>query len=326
MNSLGLKACFLVSGLSAVCFGFPLKAGTTTFEFLNVKQQMTTFDDGPAFRFNSSLESTTVLRSSTTSNEREKAKRKRIVLIRHGTTLMNEKMATPGTMWGDPGFVDDWSFRDTSLSEQGMFECEELLARDSKLIEMLGEIDLVAVSPLTRTLQTFHYGIYLPHYSANTRTDGDSLGMKRPRVVALAEAAERVYLTSDIGSCVNRLSGLFPYVDFQSELPRMMMDAKNDDARVWWWTPERFNLKDEDIEEWRPRASIYVNVGEPEAHFEHRMTLLYKWLEGQPYNTICLVSHWGVIQWLSGRDFRNCQVEVVYFDELVPMGFSVNLS
>jgi broad specificity phosphatase PhoE len=276
-------------------------------------------------------------------------KTKRIVLIRHGTTFMNEKLATPGTEWGDAGFMDDWSFRDTLLSPKGMRQCQDQLAKNIQLQQLIhhNDIDLFAISPLTRTLQTFHHGVYVPHYidnkdkDNNKDNDNTSNSSSRPRpmlprVVAVAEAAERVYLASDIGSSVETLSIQFPYVDFESELPRMMTKNVNvnvnpqqskcddndptsgdDEEHAWWWTPQRHGMEDHNIDEWRPTASTYIHAGEPDDHFEHRMALLYQWLAHRSESTICLVAHWGVIQHLTGgHSFDNCQVRTFDFDEL----------
>ena len=45
------------------------------------------------------------------------------------------------------------------------------------------------------------------------------------------------------------------------------------------------------------------------------MMELYKWLESRNENVICLICHWGVLDWLTGKDFKNCEVkEVSFFD------------
>ena len=49
------------------------------------------------------LQSTYSTDTTTTTNE---SSNKRIVLIRHGCTYMNEYLSIPGSRWGDPNFTD----------------------------------------------------------------------------------------------------------------------------------------------------------------------------------------------------------------------------
>lgn len=47
-----------------------------------------------------------------------------------------------------------------------------------------------------------------------------------------------------------------------------------------------------------------------------RVEGLRMWLEGRPERCLVLVAHWAVLQALTGRDFRNCEVQEWYTDRL----------
>jgi len=46
------------------------------------------------------------------------------------------------------------------------------------------------------------------------------------------------------------------------------------------------------------------------------MKQLYEWIEEREESTICIVCHWGVLEWLTGERFENCEVRVVDFDDV----------
>ena len=127
---------------------------------------------------------------------------------------------------------------------------------------------------------------------------------------AAACQREGVYLISDLGSTRGELKKAFPIVDFDSEF--------KDDVDNWWFT----SGKDDDTEvttpEWRPHdeGQTYACPGEPEEDFNKRMEKLYDWLSSRKEDTVALVCHWGVLDWLTGRDFENCEMQVVDFDIL----------
>jgi len=199
---------------------------------------------------------------------------------------------------------------------------------------MIQDIELVAVSPLKRTLQTTEIGV-LPHLSrSSSRTStvsGDhSSGTSRVvPIVALPLASERVYLISDHGSSTSSLAKEFPFADFSREFHQFEDE--------WWFTvrdhstsnskevqcQEReihsFNsMHQEDYVEWRPNADgqAYTCFGEPDDAFYQRMISLYNWLEAREESVICLVCHWGVLDWLLGADFKNCEVQDVSFHKV----------
>mmetsp|Transcript_44475 Transcript_44475/g.52078 ORF Transcript_44475/g.52078 Transcript_44475/m.52078 type:complete len:323 (-) Transcript_44475:222-1190(-) len=257
---------------------------------------------------------------------------KRILLIRHGCTYMNEQLATPGSQWGDSDFRDDWKFRDSRLSPKGVAQAEELCQRlrstdvsddtaGEDLSEVLEALELVVVSPLRRTIQTMELGV-LPHLKQDPTADPTN-ECKQPSIpiVALPLASERVYLCSDVISPLADLQQLYPYIDFTLCTP----DDDKENPSDWWLRFQNDYSSDtaypnpsrRDVE-WRPseNGQRYVCPGEPEDCFQDRMTRLYEWLERRDEQTIALVCHWGVLQWLTGYEFKNCEAKIVDFSTL----------
>lgn len=279
---------------------------------------------------------------------------KRIIFVRHGRTYMNEYLSQPGCRWGDAGFTDvglsDDLYRDSPLSPKGMEQAKDLCQRialsmnenssmvndmDGKSDECCNEsivnlkdVDLVVVSPLTRSLQTFEYGL-MQHCII---MDENSKGGKQLHVPVIATplASERVYLISDLGLHVNELKNKFPYADFTSEFDKF--------EEKWWFTVNsnsmsschNVNNKGENEKypfnsmesskyvEWRPNleGQTYACYGEPDNQFNQRMIALYEWLDSRTECKICMISHWGVLEYLTGMDFDNCQVKDISFDQI----------
>jgi len=264
------------------------------------------------------------------SNKAKSEKRKRIVLIRHGCTYMNEHLAKPGCGWGDPDFTDIFvedegpsrKYRDSPLSPRGESQARSLYNRwayrrkNDLCNNIIDEMDLVVVSPLTRGLQTTELGL-LPCWK--NKKD-------RPPFIALPYASERLYLISDVGMPTSKLSKSFPWTDFDIGFPEV------GHKETWWFSPNSAESSDElkyelknfsnDIirsrkyKEWRPfsQRQTYAHPGEPEDYFSNRMDKLIHWLDSREEQTIALVCHWGVIDWLIGEDFDNCEVKVVDFE------------
>jgi len=271
---------------------------------------------------------------------------KKLVLIRHGCTYMNEYLSKPGNKWGDPNFTDIFSsddgaadrlYRDTPLSERGLAQAKSLSGRllDCDMLEdraVLEGIELIAVSPLTRALQTLEIGV-LPYIrttgvSRRNRREDDgvrsSSTTKHDRtvpIVALPLAAERLYLVSDLGSGTSTLSSQYPYVDFDTEF------CSADDGDEWWYTvSDRGDGGAGGYEEWRPNedGQTYACPGEPDATFGKRMEALYDWIDGREESVVCVICHWGVLEWLTGVEFDNCEMRIVDFKDIKREGSSSN--
>lgn len=225
---------------------------------------------------------------------------KSIVLIRHGCTYMNEYLGRH-IAFGAPHFTDvfenhkerDEYYRDSPLSPRGIRQAKELSQRSGSVI--MNECDLVVTSPLTRALQTMEIGL------------GKHIGPDTP-IIALPQAAERLYLISDQGKSRHELQKAFSRVDFHSAFADHATDQ-------WWFTPPT----DKTYVEWRPtgRGQKYACPGEPQEDFENRMQSLITWLDSREERNIALVCHWGVIEWMLDMDFDNCQWEKVPFQVLL---------
>jgi len=296
-------------------------------------------------------------------------KEKTLIVIRHGCTYMNEYLSTPGCRWGDAGFTDvfeceeerETMYRDSPLSERGVRQARELSERVAAAmtsgsrdgiktttasrgdggsgLEALRDLDLIAVSPLTRALQTLEIGL-LPHLDPaplpgmedgvddGSKKEGDGAeenksppSVARPRVpiVALPLATERLYLISDLGKPRSELANRFPYVDFESEFG----GSSEGGAAEWWYVPND-SEEEEEEEEWRPNGAgqKYATPGEPEAAFDGRMKALYDWIDSRVERTVALVCHWGVADWLLGVDMDNCEVRAAPFGRLRRGGYA----
>lgn len=208
---------------------------------------------------------------------------------------------------------------------------------------IIDDIDLVVVSPLTRAFQTFEYGL-LPHLLKNDNNSMrisdylldrnaialGELSLKVP-VISLPLASERVYLKSDLGLPVEQLRSKFPYADLSSEFDYF--------ENEWWFTvKDKDDNEREDLDvdgkgmkknihsfnsmdaseyiEWRPSSEgqTYACLGEPDKQFNQRMIALCEWLESREESNIALISHWGVLEWLTGLEFENCEMKVISFD------------
>jgi len=227
---------------------------------------------------------------------------KRVVFVRHGQTYMNEYLGKGFTKWGAPNFSDIFDedereryYRDSPLSPTGIRQAKQLLRESAAKSSScpLSECELIVTSPLRRALQTTHYGLEPKR--------GDV------PVVALPEAAERLYLVSDLGRPVHQMRKEFDYVDFET-------GWEGKPADNWWYQPTG------EHPEWRPsgEGQTYFCPGEPEAHFADRMARLQEWLRNRPESRIAVVCHWGVIDWMLGEGFANCEYREVALNHIQP--------
>ena len=218
----------------------------------------------------------------------ETCTQKRLIMVRHGRTEMNEYLSQ--SPWGSPGFEDP-SLWDTILTPTGISQARRLNA-DLINSEDISNVELVISSPLTRALMTANLAFEkVVSYSI-------------PRV-ALPLAAERLYLSSDIGRNKSELM-----LDHKVTL---LWDFSLLPDGDWWYTPDPGAV----VTEWRPNDATYACPGEPEDVFRQRMSKLKKFLAERPEKTIALVAHWGVLKALTGKNFENCEMKVVDFSDLL---------
>lgn len=203
-------------------------------------------------------------------------------MIRHGRSLGNDMMDKPGNRWGDANFQDDATLIDSPLNDLGKNQAKSMSIEDQ-----LKDAELVVVSPLTRTLETFQYGV-LPKLP-----DGVP-------IIAQPLSAERVYTTSDTGRVAAELKTQFPSVDFS------LMGEED----KWWFHT------DNPGEEWRPHkeGQFYGVPGEPKDVFEDRMVKYQQWLATRPESNIVMVSHWAILRYFTGDQFENCEARIVQWN------------
>jgi hypothetical protein len=235
-----------------------------------------------------------------------KRKTKDLMCIRHGVSLANEFMSMPDNKWGSSSFRDDPKLIDAPLSENGVQITKtklpnQLLHQDdlrsflvgtttttttkdpsgistandggeerSATESEYGGVELVLVSPLTRCLQTYMYGVE-PVLSKllggqdrgvvgdNDNDDNNSKGNNNINgsdsdsdnppsrsslpipVMALPLLRERVYTASDTGRPISVLEKEFPSIDFsechksQSDDQGSNTDTNDDDDDDGWW-------------------------------------------------------------------------------------------
>jgi broad specificity phosphatase PhoE len=223
---------------------------------------------------------------------------------------MNEYLGK-GVPFGAPGFSDVFDehteqryYRDSPLSELGRAQAKALGGTKPRFLK---DCELIVTSPLTRALQTLEGGVWAPMRE---------LGLDRTTpILALPDAAERLYLISDVGRPVRDLSKEFEYVDFASGFV-------DHSPSSWWYRPASTRSGDniQRDDEWRPvgQGQRYACPGEPEPAFNARMEKLFEWIWDWPERKIAVVCHWGVIKWMLGTDFGNCQWREVGLADLMP--------
>jgi broad specificity phosphatase PhoE len=217
-------------------------------------------------------------------------------------------MEQEGNRWGDSTFNDDISLVDARLSETGIVQAKDLGTKlllllqhhqdqeyscddddddddDDELSLLLSQVELVVVSPLTRTLQTMDLGVR-------------SLLVPTVPIVAHPDMRERVYTSSDTGRSVSILKEEFPYVDFSLVQP----------SDLWWYHHHHRHDVD-NVEEWRPHGNgqTYAVPGEPREVFQDRLDNFQRWLTHRPEQTIILVTHWAILRAWTGDEFQNCE-------------------
>ncbi|KAG7373726.1 histidine phosphatase superfamily protein [Nitzschia inconspicua] len=259
-------------------------------------------------------------------NTNEVKKKKRLLCIRHGISVANEWMQQPGNQWGDATFCDDPTLVDAKLSETGRLTSQTVLQRqlnDNPLLhETLQQVELILVSPLTRCLETFQYGVeplLLNNNNNNNHNDHDDDRSSSSTITTLALPliCERVYTISDTGRSVAVLKQEFPHINFDECCP----------SEPWWYTGQQQSPSDEttlttttntnpdSYKEWRPfgQGQRYAVPGEPLQVFEERLQRFDEWLAKRPETTILIVAHWGVLRHLAHEqdEWTNAEAKVL---------------
>ncbi len=293
------------------------------------------------------------------NNHASERKPKELLCVRHGVSLANEFI---GNRWGSPSFRDDPNLIDAPLSETGIQNgrtklAEQLLHQDDLRSFLVGNankttsgsdikgdaedggVELVLISPLTRCLQTYVYGVE-PVLSELLKkqdsvgiddfNDGDAIytnhnSLSRSKlpipVLALPLLRERVYTVSDTGRPTLVLEKEFPSIDFsechKSRNERQGSNGGGDDD-IWWYTGKiRGNgseTTDDEYEEWRPhgQGQWYAVPGEPKVLFERRIEELKEWLFQRKENKILIVAHWELLRSLSGgTKWKNSEAKII---------------
>ena len=212
----------------------------------------------------------------------------RLLLVRHGRTFMNEHPSQPGK--ASVGFVDPGLW-DTRLSPTGEAQARELNAQ-LRARQSAGEpgVDLLLASPLRRALATAEIGF-------------DGVACASQRVEPLA--AERCYLSSDVGSPLAELQAAFA--------PEWRLSSSDTLKEDWWF-------QGDGAAEWRAPGT-YLHPGEDGPTFYARMARLIAALraceaEVGEHGVVALVAHWGVTHALTGRSFANCEWADMALSEL----------
>ena len=213
-----------------------------------------------------------------------------LLFIRHGHTHMNEYLSKPGSEWGAPNFVDP-GFFDTELTPLGVSQASELNAKLGG--SELPRVDVLISSPLQRALHTSELAF---------------AGLSISKRLVTPLAAERLFLSSDVGSPVAKLVARFdPEWRLQETL------------REWWWYQGDVSWTDS---EWRPPGK-YLCAGEPRDVFTARMVELMAFLRTQcndppsgRESTICVVAHKQVVYALTGVKANNCECVQVRLSQL----------
>jgi broad specificity phosphatase PhoE len=233
-------------------------------------------------------------------------------------------MSQPGNEWGDTTFKDDPRLVDARLSETGITrtkqDLRDQLLHQQDLQSMLHDgkgIELILISPLTRCLETYTYGV---EPVLKECFDDDNFYDRIP-VLATPLLRERVYTASDTGRPSSILEKEFPNINFEECKKKRQQyedeqegEEKESDDHKWWY---HGNSDGRQEEEWRPygEGQWYAVPGEPECVFDERIKLLDEWLSRRKETNILMVTHWGVLRHLtSGTEWKNAEAKLLEWE------------
>ena len=181
---------------------------------------------------------------------------KKVVFIRHAEGIHNRDAKEIPNYFADKlGY--GMTYWDAELTPTGREQCALL----SKVLpEQAGVLDLVAVSPLTRTLRTA--ALAFPNASS------------RPPFFATSLARERIALhTCDGRRRRSELQSEFPWVDFS--------EITSEEDEMW-------DDKETEVEMTSPGGEVFKHSAKCAA----RGVELLRWLHRRPEQHIAVVSHW----------------------------------
>ena len=232
-----------------------------------------------------------------------RAQTKRLYLVRHGRTEMNDYLARH--RWDDPDFVDPGLY-DTRLTALGM---EQAASLRPVVAALDPKPELIVSSPLSRALLTAD--LAFADLVADDASDA-------PRRVTCALARERVFHASDVGRTPDEIARDFP--------GWCLRETREVHGDVWWYTGDGDGDGDDGDDasssssSTRSRRDIPGDAVtlEPARVFEARMEKLVEWIGAREESTIALVAHWGVWFSLTGREFENCELVEVDLADLRP--------
>lgn len=266
---------------------------------------------------------------------------KTFVFIRHGLTEMNERLQV--MPWYSDNFVDGalWDTRLTPTGIQQAKEQHEQLAARINANLPINDVEVLLASPLTRTLHTAELVFF----------DRKNLLPEVPKV-AHPLLRERLYLSSEVGRCSSELRQEYPDWDFSAVTPgqawwyvhpesaNRATSSGSNSVRSSSGSNSGSSCRHSSLilpsihlqsaikarqlspggfdpyAEWRPRG-VYCCEGEPKPVFTQRVAQLREYLLSRPERCLAVVTHWGVLKALTGREFRNCEVQVVRAEELL---------
>jgi broad specificity phosphatase PhoE len=281
-------------------------------------------------------------------------KMKQIFGVRHGLSVANEYMAQPGNRWGEETFYDNITLKDAMLSRTGIDQARQLSQKLLLYYETIqknqskkqfqqnsslfspSEIDLVIISPLSRCIQTWEYGIlpvfndYVGQQKTNSSIETNTV---MPKVLCLPILRERVYTASDTGRPLTELQKEFNTISIDwdesirihtngyglcnknnkkhGEIIQDIDDTVYEEKYTndnWWYNPTNDVTHDVSQDEWRPygNGQYYAVPGEPQHVFQKRMKQLQHFLQNRKEQTILLVTHWGVLLHFTSTEVDNC--------------------